>query len=136
MIGDRIKQLRAQKGYSITELAELAGVSKSYLSYIERNVHNNPSLQVLTKIAAQLDTSLEYLLGTETSPAIRMSEIMDEDWKTIIRKAVGDGKNEANLEELKELVFRKRGKEEGGKERESDSGYRKTSNIIIFHIDC
>ena len=44
MIGERIKQLRLEKGYSITELAEVSGVSKSYLSYIERNLQTNPSL--------------------------------------------------------------------------------------------
>ncbi|MDQ0858415.1 transcriptional regulator with XRE-family HTH domain [Bacillus sp. V2I10] len=42
MIGERIKYLRQQKGYS---LAELAGVFKSYLSYIERDIQKNPSMQ-------------------------------------------------------------------------------------------
>ncbi|MDF2791162.1 MAG: hypothetical protein K0S80_4264, partial [Neobacillus sp.] len=31
MIGQKIKRLRLQKGYSITELGRLADVSKSYL---------------------------------------------------------------------------------------------------------
>ncbi len=38
MIGERIKRLRLQKGISLTELAEKAGVAKSYISSIERNL--------------------------------------------------------------------------------------------------
>ena len=36
MIGDRIKEMRLQKRYSITRLAEKAHISKSYLSQIEK----------------------------------------------------------------------------------------------------
>ena len=32
MIGDRVKKIRVEKKMSITELAEKAGVAKSYLS--------------------------------------------------------------------------------------------------------
>lgn len=42
MIGERIKRLRLQKGISLTELAEKAGVAKSYISSIERNLQKNP----------------------------------------------------------------------------------------------
>ncbi|MBD2798676.1 helix-turn-helix transcriptional regulator, partial [Xenorhabdus sp. 18] len=47
MIGERIKRLRLQKGISLTELAEKAGVAKSYISSIERNLQKNPSIQFL-----------------------------------------------------------------------------------------
>ncbi|MCY9128792.1 transcriptional regulator SinR, partial [Bacillus spizizenii] len=47
MIGQRIKQYRKEKGYSLSELAEKAGVAKSYLSSIERNLQTNPSIQLL-----------------------------------------------------------------------------------------
>jgi len=42
MIGERIKRLREKKGYSITELARLADISKSYLSQLERGMQCNP----------------------------------------------------------------------------------------------
>ncbi len=42
MIGERIKRLRLQKGISLTELAEKAGVAKSYISSIERNLQKKP----------------------------------------------------------------------------------------------
>jgi len=97
MIGERIKILRKQKGLSITELAESAKVSKSYLSYIERNVNKNPSIHFLMKIAKPLDVSIEYLLtgldqiDMETSK--NNMELLDKEWKTIIEKAIKDGVN-------------------------------------------
>src|SRR5690348_14611225 len=62
MVGQKIKRLRQQKGYSITELGRLADVSKSYLSQLERGLQTNPSLQFLVKVAEPLDTSVQYLL--------------------------------------------------------------------------
>lgn len=47
IVGEKIKRLRIRKKYSITELSEKANVSKSYLSYIERGIQENPSVQVL-----------------------------------------------------------------------------------------
>ena len=45
MIGERIKRLRLQKGISLTELAEKAGVAKSYISSIERNLQNGSKIK-------------------------------------------------------------------------------------------
>jgi XRE family transcriptional regulator, master regulator for biofilm formation len=92
MVGVRIKKLREQKGYSITELAELAGVSKSYLSYIERNLQNNPSLQFLSKIAVPLDATITFLLGIDDNESHPfMNQLLDEEWRTLIQKAINDG---------------------------------------------
>ncbi|MFE8702115.1 helix-turn-helix domain-containing protein [Cytobacillus sp. FJAT-54145] len=88
MVGERIKELRLKKGYSITELARIAGVSKSYLSYIERDVQKNPSLQFLSKIASTLETSIEYLLGEEKS---EIEKKLDDEWLTLIKKAIDSG---------------------------------------------
>lgn len=52
MIGDRIKNLRKAKRILLSELADKAGVAKSYLSTIERNIHTNPSIPFLEKIAS------------------------------------------------------------------------------------
>lgn len=136
MIGERIKHLRENKGYSITKLADLAGVSKSYLSYIERNVQNNPSLQVLAKIAFHLDTNIEYLLGEELSPKVRMDEVMDEEWHTIIRNAVDEGISKGDFRALKELVRSEKWREERNQNKEYQQvDSSKKSNIIILHID-
>lgn len=135
MIGERIKCLREQKGYSITKLADLAGVSKSYLSYIERNVQNNPSLQVIAKIAAHLDSNIEYLLGEELLPKPRTDEIMDEEWKSIINSAVEEGMSKGDFQVLKDLVRSNKWRENKPEVNVRNNSRKKTSNIIILHID-
>lgn len=135
MIGERIKSLREKKGYSITKLADLAGVSKSYLSYIERNVQNNPSLQVLAKIALHLDTHIDYLLGQEQSPKIWVDEVLDEEWQSIIRDAVDEGMSKGDFSALKDLVRSNMWREEHGQKDKAGIVSKKKPNIIILHID-
>ncbi|NGY85273.1 helix-turn-helix transcriptional regulator [Bacillus megaterium] len=45
MIGDRIRTIRVQKRMTLSNLAEKANVTKSYLSNIERNISNNPTIE-------------------------------------------------------------------------------------------
>lgn len=65
MIGKRIQQLRTEQGLSLTELAERAGVAKSYLSNIERDLQKNPSIQYLHKICFVLNIDTPLLLEPE-----------------------------------------------------------------------
>lgn len=48
MIGDILKRTRTIYGYKASELSELLGISKSYLSEIENN-KKQPSLELLKK---------------------------------------------------------------------------------------
>ncbi|RCW74853.1 helix-turn-helix domain-containing protein [Saliterribacillus persicus] len=63
MIGDNINRIRKEKNLTLSELAERAQISKSYLSNIERNLNDNPSIQILEKISKVLDVSLITLVG-------------------------------------------------------------------------
>lgn len=93
MIGERIRKLRKSKGYSLSELADKAGVSKSYLSYLERDLQTNPSLQFLQKISISLGTNIEYLLdGRSKDKKMEQSRlVVDEEWKKLIQKAIREG---------------------------------------------
>lgn len=62
MVGKQIKKYRLEQNLSLSELAKRADVSKSYLSAIERNIHTNPSIQYLGKIASVLAVPVERLL--------------------------------------------------------------------------
>lgn len=118
MIGERIRKLRRKKRYSITELAKRAGVSKSYLSYIERDVQKNPSLQFLTKIAETLDTSMEYLLGNEEKSTSFPADIdmLDKEWTTLLQKAIEEGLSKEDFREFQNFVrFRNWQNEQGDK---------------------
>lgn len=63
MIGPRIRTIRTKKKMSLSQLAERARVTKSYLSQIERNICTNPSIEFVERIAVALNTSPEELLG-------------------------------------------------------------------------
>jgi XRE family transcriptional regulator, master regulator for biofilm formation len=65
MIGDKIKELREERNLTISELAERAGVAKSYLSVLERNNYSNPSIQYLTKICKVLEVPLNDIVNIE-----------------------------------------------------------------------
>lgn len=109
MVGERLRELRQEKGYSISELAELAGVSKSYLSYIERDVQKNPSLQFLKKIALTLEIEVEDLLGSSPTAANYSKEfIFDEEWSKLLHKAIEEGMSKNDFREFRDyLKFQK-----------------------------
>lgn len=89
MIGQRIKTYRLQRKLSLSELAERAGVAKSYLSSIERNLQSNPSIQFLEKISAVLGVSVNTLLHDEDHEA--QIEDLDSDWAKLVQEAMKSG---------------------------------------------
>lgn len=60
-LGDRIKELRTQAGWSQGQLAERVGTDARQISRYE-NSRITPSLDVLARIAETLDTSLDHLV--------------------------------------------------------------------------
>lgn len=56
-VGKRIKELREAKNLSINKLANMAGVSQSYLRAIELG-NKNPTVAFIILLCEQLDVSL------------------------------------------------------------------------------
>lgn len=61
LIGDILKRTRTIYGYKASELSELLGISKSYLSEIENN-KKQPSLELLEKYSKIYDMKLSSLI--------------------------------------------------------------------------
>jgi transcriptional regulator with XRE-family HTH domain len=61
-LGARLRKLREAQGWSQEELADRAGLHRTYISSVERGVRN-PTITVLAKIAAALGVSLAGMLG-------------------------------------------------------------------------
>lgn len=61
-VGDAVRGLRKERGYSLEEMAALTGVSRATLSQIETN-KTNPTVGVLWKISAGLGVPFSSLLG-------------------------------------------------------------------------
>lgn len=62
-IGDRIKKLRTQRKLTQTELAERSGVPQSLISRLEGRTRDNPSADVLRRLARVLGCTTDYLVG-------------------------------------------------------------------------
>lgn len=102
LIGKKIKEIRLEKKMSISELAEKAGVAKSYLSSIERNIQTNPSIQFIEKISQVLGVSLNELLQENSSNKV---EELDAEWLQIVQEAMESGVSKEQFVEY--LAFNK-----------------------------
>jgi transcriptional regulator with XRE-family HTH domain len=62
-VGTRIRDERTKAGMSLATLAQMTGLSKTYLVRLETDETSNPSLDVLHRIAEALDITVADLLG-------------------------------------------------------------------------
>jgi transcriptional regulator with XRE-family HTH domain len=72
-VGPRLKRLRAQRGVTLTALAEVTGISKSTLSRLETG-QRRPSLELLLPLAQAYRVPLDELVGAPEvgDPRIRL----------------------------------------------------------------
>lgn len=85
-LGDRIRELRDQRGETLKDISNNTGLSISHLSDLERNT-TRPSLKTLETLAAHFDFSLVDLLkgvefaGQVTNKALPpgLAELLSDD---------------------------------------------------------
>ncbi len=63
MLGERIKALREKRGMTQTDLATRAGLSQAYVAMLEAGVKQNPSLDILNRLAKALGVKVGRLIG-------------------------------------------------------------------------
>lgn len=83
-LGKRVKKLRADRGWSLEELAGASGVSRSMLSEIERE-RANPTLTVTFRIARAFGMSLQELIVSAESSASKIQVIRADDRAQVYR---------------------------------------------------
>lgn len=66
-VGDKIKALRNEKRFTLDQLAQLAGCSKSYVWELENRNPPRPSAEKLSGIAKALGVTLEYFMDEEVT---------------------------------------------------------------------
>ena len=71
MIGDRIKALREERGYKLTEFAEMIGVKKQTLYKYEKNLVTNIPLDKIVRMAVLLDVTPGYLAGWDSEDRLK-----------------------------------------------------------------
>ncbi len=68
-LGEKIRKLRKEKGFTLEKLADLTQSSKSYIWELENKNMPRPSADKIGKIAAELGVTSEFLMdSTEDSP--------------------------------------------------------------------
>lgn len=64
MIGNRLKQLREQKGLKQEVLAKKLGITQQMVSLYEKNI-NEPDIETIKKLSEIFNCSIDYLLGRD-----------------------------------------------------------------------
>jgi XRE family transcriptional regulator, master regulator for biofilm formation len=107
MDGKRLKDLRRKKGYSLDMLSERTGISKSYLSLIERDIHTNPSLDILHRIARTFEVDVEELVKFEKEGTVveiaNYNPSVKSTFKVEIELSV-DEMSPQKLEQIKDFI--------------------------------
>lgn len=75
-LGDKIRELRKAKGYTLEKLAELTDSSKSYIWELENKNPPRPSADKIGKIATKLGVTTEYLM--DTTRTVQVADATDE----------------------------------------------------------
>jgi XRE family transcriptional regulator, master regulator for biofilm formation len=103
MLGTKIQKLRQEKKLTLTQLAQKTDISKSYLSYIERNIQTNPSIEVLVKIASALEVDLQTFLNSNKQgpKSIPNRKVHVTNWSDLINTVLESGLiNEEDLQKI------------------------------------
>lgn len=80
--GNRLKELRIQKGLTQKELGERVGVTKSVISFYELR-ERTPSPDVLIKLASVFHVSADELLGIQKKEVVDVSGLDEDDVKVV-----------------------------------------------------
>lgn len=65
MYQNRMREIRKEKGITLTEIANKTGISIGYLSHLENGTRKNPSIEMMDKISKYLDKSVSDVFFTE-----------------------------------------------------------------------
>lgn len=98
---NNIDYYRKKRGMSLSKLAKKSNVSKSYLSYIERNINQNPSVHIMQKIASALEIDLEALIGTTE---VGNHPLPENEWLEFVKDLKASGIEKEQLHEFKNVI--------------------------------
>lgn len=77
--GNRIAELRDQRGWTQEELAQSIGITRAALSHYEKN-RRKPDFEILTKLADKFEVSIDYLIGRTNQPKLEMDTRCGNSW--------------------------------------------------------
>lgn len=102
MFGKYIQRIRKEQGYTLSQLANLVGISKSYLSNIERDIKRNPSIHIMEKIAYALKIDLTDILQQGTTQV--SGEMIESEWVDFMNAMKNTGIDKEQIQDYKILI--------------------------------
>ena len=99
--GERIKQLRIERGWTQEYICEKLNISAGALSRYETGMYEPKSLQLINDFANLFNVSTDYLLGKSE---IRNPEKVDIDKANIAFSSGYEGLNETNKAIIKSTI--------------------------------
>ncbi len=88
-VGEKIRHFRTLKGWTLQELHEVSGVSRTYLGELERGV-SQPTATVLKKIADAFRVPIEmFFEETNLLPVQTLEEMLPPDVQRFLRDQKG-----------------------------------------------
>jgi len=97
-IGDKFKECRLEKGLSVREVAERAGVSDTEVFRIETGRRVNPSAKILVSIGKAL--------GMANDEVLRLTGLMENNDVPLIEKVFPDIKTEKLQQTAQSIMYR------------------------------
>lgn len=83
IVGDNIRMIREQQGYSMNALAKKAGIAYATLNAIERST-KSPSVDTIGLLSEALNIPISYLLGEEQESTFTAQEKkLVEDFRSL-----------------------------------------------------
>ncbi len=107
--GDRLRELRLQRGYTQEALAERLELGIRQIHRYEKHL-SDPAGNIVAKIALELNTSSDYLLGLTDNPLpiMQTSDISSEEIRLL--HAVRAGQYDQAMQLLRDEISRTAGK--------------------------
>jgi SOS-response transcriptional repressor LexA len=99
-LGQLVKEIREKAGISQRKLAEISGVSRQYINFLESGKRQGKSTEPLIKLARALNVSPQLLLGIEDQGQ-ETNRLFTERMEEMLRTAAKDVSN--RMGELIEL---------------------------------
>lgn len=96
-----MKELRKNKNISQEELGNVCGVAKNTVSCWEKNI-NQPSIEIITKLADYFDVTTDYLLGFNQDDIDKIKKL-----KIALKEAgmmIGDDLTKEELQKALDIV--------------------------------
>jgi transcriptional regulator with XRE-family HTH domain len=95
VIGERLRDLRAQKNLSQGDIEHKTGLLRCYISRVE-NGHTVPAVQTLEKMARALDVPMYQLFFEGKPEVLKLPKTADKEW--------GGGKNASEFGEFRRAI--------------------------------